>query len=287
MDAGLGLALHPEPQLLALLRGVIEDECELFEVSPDQLWLDDVTPSPRREALLELVQRAGKPVLGHGLTLSLGGVDDDDRLDRQLARVARDHAEFGFQHYSEHLGFTAHGGRELALPLPLPMTDQAVEVVATRLRRLGQVVGRVAFENSAYPFLLGDPADEPRFLNAIAEAADCGLLLDLHNAHVHCVNHDLDLTRWLEGIDSARVVELHLSGGSQSDPAWLPSGRTLRIDSHDGPIPDAVWEAYQTVLPRCPGLRAVIVERIRLAPDELEGYQAEVLRAKELLCSVR
>ena len=279
--------MHPEQHGLRLLRGVIEDECALFEVAPDQLWLDDVTPSPRRAAMLALVRAAGKPVFGHGLTLSLGGVDDAARFQRQLARIARDQADFGFVHFSEHLGFTAHDGYELALPLPLPFTDEAVAHVAGRLRRLQEVVGRVAFENSAFPFVLGDPAEEPRFLNRIAEAGEAGLVLDLHNAYVHCHNYGLDLERWVDRIDAARVVELHVSGGSLSAPEWSPSGRQLRVDTHDDAVPEPVWAAYRRIVPRCRGLRAVIVERIRVEADAVEAYRQEVVRAREILCCAR
>lgn len=41
-----------------------------------------------------------------------------------------------------------------------------------------------------------------------------------------------------------RVLELHLSGGSDSGPDWLPSRRVLRLDSHDGAVPEPVWRAF-------------------------------------------
>ena len=63
-------------------------------------------------------------------------------------------------------------------------------------------------------------------------------------------------------LDLAKVIEIHVSGGGESSPAWLPSGRVLRLDSHDGAVPELVWRMLEAVAPRCPNLRGVTLERM-------------------------
>jgi uncharacterized protein (UPF0276 family) len=279
----IGLALHPEAEFLHLARELIEEEVDFFEVAPDMLWRDDRTPAPARELLAQLLERSGKPVVGHGLLLSLGSTGDEERWARQLERIALDQATFGFRHYSDHLGWVAQDGIELGFPVALPFSQAAAEVVGARLQRLAKVVPRVAFENSALLGFLGEPALEPAFLAAVTEASGAGLVLDVHNAYADCLNADLDLGEWLEGIPCERVVELHLSGGSWSEPEWLASGRSLRLDTHDGPIPEPCWRATERLLARCPNLVGLVIERIGLVEADLPAFTAEVRRARELV----
>lgn len=277
----LGIALHPEPEFLSLAAGLIE-QVDLLEVSPDMLWRDLEEPAPERALMLELVRRSGKPVLAHGLFLSLGsGAADQARWRAHLERARRDQADFGFEHYSDHSGFVAQGGRECALPLPVAFTRRGAAATARRLRELAEHAPRVALENSASLVFPGGAEREPAFLRAVLEDCEAGLVLDLHNAYANCVNAGLDLGEWLARVPCERVVELHLSGGSWSEPEW--GARRLRLDTHDGPIPEEVWAACAEVLPRCSALGAVVLERIGLLESELEGFSAELERARRAL----
>lgn len=285
-----GVALFPERSFLRLARRVLEERCDVFEVSPELLWRDARTPATARAAIVDLVTRAGRPVLAHGLSLSLGstGVDPDEAAE--LERLAADVRDLGATRWSEHLGVSSHAGLRTALPLPLPATREAIDTVAARLRRARERLGvAVAFEPSAGYFHLGDPRRQPDVVNGVLEAADCDLLLDLHNLHADELNGGLSLDAWLDALDLARVVEVHLAGGGWSDPAWLRSGRRFWLDSHDGPVPEPVWSALERVLPRCPRLDAVILERVpeSLDDERLPAWEAEVDRAREVVCSTR
>ena len=279
---GVGLALHPEAEAVELLGRAIEELADFYELSPEMHWQGEAEPAPTRALLLDLVRRAGKPVVAHGLFLSLGSSGDAARLDAALARIERDQADFGFLHYSDHLGFCAEGGREAALPLPLPWSEASARRVAARLRRLGGVAPAVACENSALLVQLGDPRLEPEFLARVCELGECDLVLDLHNAYANCLNAGLELGAWLERVPWERVVELHLSGGSWSEEGW-GAGHPRRLDTHDGPVPEAVWSAAELALARSPRLRGVVVERIGLVADEVSGYEDELRRARDLV----
>ena len=62
-------------------------------------------------------------------------------------------------------------------------------------------------------------------------------------------------------LDLDRVIEIHLSGGADSDPAWLSSGASLTLDSHDASVPEAVWALFERYVGRCTNLRGVTLER--------------------------
>jgi hypothetical protein len=265
---------------------VIEDDAEFFEISPETLWDERLEPSAAHESILDIVVRSGRPVVGHGINLSPGTPGEDARVERHLAAITREHASFGFRWYSEHLGFTAASGLVAALPLPLPPTGETLRTVADRMARLARIVPDVALENQAALFALGEPMREPEFLNQICAAARCGLLLDLHNAYTNCRNFGLDLDDWLAALDLARVMEIHVSGGSESNPAWLASRRVFRLDSHDGDVPEEVWRALDAVLRRCTNLRGVVLERNdgTLDDSNIAAFEAEVHRLRAALC---
>jgi uncharacterized protein (UPF0276 family) len=286
---GVGFALHPDLEYLELARKILERDADFFEINPETLWRPEAGRLVRNDyypLYQQIRDRSGKPFVAHGLDFSVGTPLDDDRPRSAawLERLRDDQAEFRFPWISEHLGWQIGGGIQTTLPLPLPPTPEAVAVVAERMRLLASVAGLSAFENPANYVALGDPAAEPAFFNEICRAAPCRLLLDLHNVHTQCLNLGLDPNDYVDRIDPDLVLEIHLSGGSSSDPDWLDSRRVFRLDSHDGPVPEEVWALYERVLPRCRGLRGVVVERLNgtFGPEDVDGLADEVRRAKEL-----
>src|SRR6185436_7021490 len=148
------------------------------------------------------------------------------------------------------------------LPVPLPMTPSFAAAVRRRLRAMQRVVRDVGVENNVAYFLLGEALDEPGFLARCCSGARMHLLLDLHNVFTMAENFGFEPMAYVERLPLERVIEVHLSGGSYSDPAWLPSGATRRLDSHDDAVPEAVWRLAEAVLPRCKRLRGVTLERM-------------------------
>jgi uncharacterized protein (UPF0276 family) len=289
---GAGLVLHTDEEYLDLCRPLLEEEAEFFEVPPEALWQVGAdgrfSPSPWADVFHDIRQRLGKPFVAHGLGLSPGtasdSAHDSARLDRWLEQIARDQERFGFLWYTEHLGWIQADGLEAVLPLPLPPTEEAVQTVAARLNRLRSIIPLVGFENQVSYFALGDVRGEPAFWNRICATGDLWLLLDLHNCWTQCVNFGVPLADYLAGIDLTRVIEVHLSGGSDSEPGWLPSGRVMRLDSHDGPVPEPVWDAFAALRSHCPHLRGVVLERMSgsITADEVPLLGDELRRARAI-----
>jgi uncharacterized protein (UPF0276 family) len=286
---GVGFVLHASEKYLSLCRDIIEDEAEFLELAPETLWSADLgrqlTPNSWSGVMDEIHKRSGKPFVAHGLGLSPGTAShDEERFQRWLEAIRRDQQVFEFRWYTEHLGWVQSRGMEVNLPLPLPPTADAVTIVAQRLNQLRPIVPNVGFENQVAFLTFGDVRAEPLFWNRICSEGNLWLLLDLHNCYTQCLNNKVPLEDYLANVDLTRVLEVHLSGGSESEPDWLPSGRVMRMDSHDGPVPEAVWEAFRQIRPRCPNLRGVVVERLDadLSRVDVPPLREEVCRARRI-----
>lgn len=303
----VGLTLAPEAAFLELLEEVILTRIDYAEITPETTWRLDadgaLVPNDFHDRFAALVARAGIFTVAHGVGLSLGGAalggaasatrtdgaghgadgSRQDRRARWLERVHADQQVFGFRWYSEHLGATSVDDVDLVLPVPLPMTEVSVARVQARLAAMRTVVPRVGVENSAFYFLFGEPLDEADFLARIVDSPGCHLVLDLHNLHTLAVNFGADPLAYLARLPLERVIEIHISGGSDSDAGWL-GGAVMRLDSHDHAVPEAVWDLLAAALPRCPNLRGITLERIEgtVGPDDVPVLAAELARARAM-----
>lgn len=287
----VGLTLQPDVVYLDLLHDVIRAEAEYVEVAPETLWRQApsgaLEPNGFHRAFRALREELGRPFVAHGVGLSLGGLAaaDDARRAAWLERIAADHAAFDFAWYTDHLGVSAPGGLALALPLAVPMTDASVAAARRALAALGRIVPDVGVENSVFYYHLGDPLDEPAFLRRIVDGPGRHLLLDLHNVYTTARNAGFDPDAYLARLPLDDVIEIHLSGGSDSPAAWLPGGRSLRLDSHDTAVPEPVWALFDAIWPRCPNLRGVTLERMEdtVTVPDVAIVRDELRRARKAL----
>lgn len=291
IDVAVGIALAPDAEFLDLLGAVVHDDVDYYELTPETLVRADgsgaLVPNGFHRAFLGLAERNGKFCVAHGVGYSLGSQSARDRPRKRawLSRLREDHASFRFHWYTDHLGMTAPAGRAAALPLPLPMHEEAARIVRRSLAELRTVVPDVGLENSVSHFLVGNPLDEPRFLRRIVREPHTHLLLDLHNVYVMARNFGFDPREWLARADLGRVIEIHVSGGSDSDPAWLPSGLSLRLDSHDDAVPDEVFQLLEWTLPRARNVRGVTLERMEGTVDEHDvgAIREELSRVRRIV----
>jgi uncharacterized protein (UPF0276 family) len=210
------------------------------------------------------------PVVLHGVSLSIGSVDpiDGDYLDR-LARLAD---EIQPAYVSDHLCWNRLGGHTGHDLWPMPFTEEALAHVAARVRQVQDRLGRqILVENvSRYVATRGDDLTEWEFLAALAERADCGLLLDVNNAYVSGKNLGFDPARLVDGVPADRIGQIHLAGFSDQG--------THLLDSHDSAVADEVWALYRRVVRRA-GVVPTLVEWDDAIPP-LERLVAEAARAR-------
>lgn len=286
-----GFSLQPDDEFLERCAALI-DEVDCYEVTPETLWFErgdgKLVDNGFFRRFLALRERSGKPFVAHGVGVSMAtdSAMDRPRRRRWLARVARDHQVFRFGWWTDHLGASALDGLATTLPVPLPPTSHAAGVVRRRLRAMQRVVPDVGVENNVGYFFPGDPLDEARFLGGCLAGRRTWLLLDLHNLYTMAQNLGFDTDAWLARVDLGRVIEIHLAGGRPSNARWLPTRRVMRLDSHDDAVPEPVWALLDRVLPRCPNLRLVTLERMEgtvLRPPDASALRGELRRMRRAL----
>ena len=241
-------------------------------------WLEAISenfmvPGGRPRRILSEI-RALAPMALHGVSLNVGSADPLDTgvsATRWHALCERVQPAW----VSDHLCWTGVGGSNLHDLLPLPHAEAAVRHVAERVLRVqDRLRRRIALENvSSYARFAADEMSEWEFLTAVAEAADCGILLDVNNVFVNACNHGFDARAFLDAIPAERVFQIHLAGHSVEG--------ALRIDTHDALVCDEVWQLYAHALARLGPVSTLIEWDERIPP--LATLEAEAARAKALL----
>ena len=163
--------------------------------------------------------RAICPVVLHGVSLSLGSTDP---LSEPYLRALRALAERVAPAWvSDHLCWGSVGGHYAHDLLPLPYTEEALDHVVERVRTVQDRLGRqILIENvSSYLTFTHSAMPEWEFLAAVAERADCGILVDVNNVYVSAVNHGFDAERYILAVPADRVGQIHLAGHSHRGDA--------------------------------------------------------------------
>ncbi len=212
-----------------------------------------LAPSPALQAVERL--RGDYPLSLHAVGLSLGSADGLD--EAHLARVAALVRRLEPAWVSDHLSWSVSGGRYFNDLLPLPYTEEALEVVVRNVGRLQETLGRqVAIENpSCYLGFVHSTLSEPEFLSELVRQSGCGLLLDANNIVVTAHNLRLDAGDWLAGLPAASIIEYHLAGHAVNDA----DGQPILIDDHGSRVSEGVWALYAEVLKRF-GPRPTLIE---------------------------
>lgn len=189
-------------------------------------------------AMLERV-RVDYPVSVHGVGLGLGSAEglSDTHLARLSDLVARIEPAF----VSEHLCWSAAGGRHFNDLLPLPCTSAALALVVERVGIVQDALRRrILVENiSAYVSFPGDMG-EGEFIAELARRSGCGVLLDLNNLYVNQRNLGRDALAQIRALDA--IEEIHLAGHMQRG--------AMLIDHHGSRVAEPVWRLYEAAIAR-------------------------------------
>ena len=227
--------------------------------------------------------RAQYPLSLHGVGLSIGG---EGPLDREhLARLATLIERYQPQSFSEHLAWSSHGPVFLNDLLPLAYDASTLNRVCAHVDQVQSTLKRpMLLENpSTYLQFQRSTLDETDFISEIVRRTGCGLLLDVNNVYVSCINHQRDPLAYIDALPLHAVGEIHLAGFAEDTDSL---GDRLLIDDHGAPIDNAVWQLYAQVLART-GAVATLIERDNQVPAfsvlqaearQAEGYLSEVAR---------
>ncbi|MES2674696.1 MAG: DUF692 domain-containing protein [Pseudomonadota bacterium] len=239
-------------------------------------WLEILTENymvPGGKPLYYLDKiREHYPVVMHGVSLSIGGVDPLN-LDylRELKTLAQ---RVEPKWISDHLCWTGTQGINLHDLLPLPYTQEALQHLITRVTQVQDFLGqRILLENvSSYLSYQHSTISEWEFVRELANKADCLILLDINNIHVSAHNHNFDPLTYLDAMPPERIQQIHLAG-------HLNKG-DYSIDTHDHEIVDAVWSLYTEAVAKF-GHISTMIERDDDIP-ELEILLIELQKARRI-----
>jgi uncharacterized protein len=265
---GHGIGLRP-PHYGRIMEG--SARADWFEVISENLMIRGGRP-------LHVLEKAREqaPVVLHGVSLNLGGVDPlrSSYLD-QLAQLIQ---RFEPAWVSDHLCWGSLGGHYAHDLLPLPYTEEALRLVAARVRQVQERLGRrIMIENvSSYLTYRHSAMPEWEFLSGVAQEADCGILLDVNNIYVSAQNHGFSAAEYVNAIAPERVGQIHLAGHSDAG--------THLVDTHDHPVPEPVWELLRMALERC-GRVSTLIEWDDRIP-EFEELTAHAERARSIEAQV-
>jgi uncharacterized protein (UPF0276 family) len=242
----------------------------MVEVEPQTLWIATDAGYRVREGALERLRGLPQEILVHGVGFPLGGSCEPDPAAVEL--LQRFIEQLGAPWASEHLGFnevrTDGGTRCTGWLLPLRQNeegvDRAVRAITSVARRLSVPF---AVENGvSYLEPRDDELSDGAFFGSVVDAADCGILLDLHNLHVNERNGRQSALDFIAEIPLERVWEIHVAAGMELDGFLL--------DSHSGVLDEPLLGLARHVVPRLPNLRAVTFE---LEPAMLDRLGLEAV----------
>lgn len=190
--------------------------------------------------------RAHYPISLHGVGLSLGSAEGIDK--RHLARLRRLTERLDPALVSEHLSWCSAGGAYLNDLLPLPYTEEALDVVCRHVDEAQSALKRpLLVENpSSYLAYAASAIPEPQFLSEIVRRTGCGLLCDVNNIHVSAHNLGFDADSYIDALPAAAVGEIHLAGHHRTEA----DGQVLLIDDHGSEVAGPVWRLYGRALRR-------------------------------------
>ncbi len=258
-DLGFGIGLRTGHFGTLLERGTRAD------------WLEAISENfmiagGRPLHVLERVRR-DKPLVLHGVSLSIGGSDPLDEHYLRELRALADRIEPAW--VSDHLCWTSHDAHQLHDLLPLPWTEELLLHLAPRIARVQEVLGRRLVLENVSTYLA--------FEGELVRRTGCDLLLDVNNVYVSARNHGFDPRSYVDAIPADHVAQIHLAGHSDHG--------THVLDTHDAPVADAVWDLYRHTIARL-GPVATLVEWDGDVPP-LDVVEDEAARARRAALDAR
>ncbi len=234
--AGIGLRFQHHEQVLATRPAVpwLEVHTEnYFGGGPSARTLDRV----RRDYPLSL----------HGVGLGLGNAEGIDMAHLSKVRDVVRRVEPGL--VSEHVSWSSVADTYLADLLPLPMTEEALDVVCTHVSLAQDFLQRQILVENPSTYLSFEHSTIPEwdFIASVAQRTGCGILCDVNNIFVSASNHGWNASEYIARLPGAAVREIHLAGHATRE---LPQGATLLIDDHGSRVSAAVWRLYEEALSR-------------------------------------
>lgn len=254
----LGIGVVYTPSLEPLIEAG-QEQIQVLEIEPQPFWFKTLLPENSyclNKKIFERLNQYRQPQIIHSVGLPIGGTLplETDLVNCLIESVKAVKPAW----VSEHLSFNCTKNREkefntgfLLSPIQTP---EAVEIAAANIEYLRDRLNvPFAFETGVnYLQPLPGEMTDGSFFSAVAETADCGILLDLHNLWCNEQNGRASVRQVIAELPLDRVWEIHLAGGQSWQGYWL--------DAHSGIVPTAVMELAAEIIPTLPNLKAIFFE---------------------------
>ncbi len=283
---GLGLGLRSE--LLSSTLSFCQENPENDLIQ----WLEFIPENyatkggKHRKSFRQAVD-AGFQLIPHSVSISIGTAPKEKGeivFNKYLLDSLKDiFTEVKPPWFSDHLSFSYIDGIYLEDLIPLPRTQEAIDVVADNVKYLQ--------DEFQLPFLVENPSyysniilsemKEYEFLNSIVNKADCGLLLDVNNIYVNSVNHEYDAFNFLDNMDLDRVVQVHVAGHDADYKT--PSGEFLKVlDTHGQKTLPVVMELLDRLLEKTE-VNGILLERDGNYPEDFKEITDELKEIRAVM----
>jgi uncharacterized protein len=203
------------------------------------------------DRLLEL--RRDYPLSVHAVALSLGSAEELDQ--NHLCRLKKLVDRLEPMLVSEHLAWCAIGGTYLNDLLPLPYTEESLDLFCRHVDEVQAALKRqLLIENPAsYLRFTHSTLSEAEFLAETTRRTGCGMLCDVNNIYVSASNFRFDPIAYLNALPAQAIGEIHLAGHHAAEYV------DILIDDHGSRVAQPVWELYAAALRRL-GLLPTLIE---------------------------
>jgi uncharacterized protein (UPF0276 family) len=134
-------------------------------------------------------------------------------------------------------------------------------------------------ENPARFRKLEEELSEGLFFTELVRASGCGMLLDLTNLYMSCLNLGRDPFKELQTYPLAAVKEIHLSGHSLMP---LDDSYILLVDDRSTTVCKPVWQLYKETLLQMPRPVATLIDWDEEVPD-LETLLEQARKADAII----
>lgn len=240
---------------------------DLIEVEPETLWATSSAPGSTYrvdDRALSRLQTLPLRKLVHGVGFPVGGTAplDVEHVERFVEVVEALESPWVSEHLSFSRAVSEGGWFATGFLLPPLQSAEGVRLAASNIRRLSAYLPvPFAFETGVN-YLRPQPGElsDGAFFAGVAEEADCGVLLDLHNLWTNERNGRQPVLDALAEIPAERIWEMHLAGGQEFGSYWL--------DAHSDLVPGPLMELAAEVIPRLPNLKALNFE---ILPDYVQA----------------
>ncbi|MGB0909823.1 MAG: DUF692 domain-containing protein [Nitrospirales bacterium] len=199
--------------------------------------------------MLQLI-REDYPVALHGVSLSIASAEGLRPQYLNQLKQLKDRIEPFI--VSDHLCWTGLQDANLHDLLPIPFTDEALQVILKHVDQVQNALGCQILLENVSTYL--QPPDcgytEWDFLSRLAKQSGCKLLFDVNNLYVNAKNHHFDPVTFLEAIPTELIGQIHLAG-------YTDMG-TYLFDTHSKPVYPEVWSLFSQLIARAPDVPVLI-----------------------------